>query len=372
MARKKKDKFYSLAPILQSKAQYNIVIGERSNGKTYAALRHGLKMYVNRGDEIAIVRRWQDDFKGKRGAILFKALEENGEIEKLTNHEYTHVWYWRSAWYLCRYEISDNGGEPKRIRQDNPFAYAFAISAGEHDKSTAYPNVRTVIFDEFLTRYQYLPDEFVLFMNVLSTIIRHRDDVIIFMLGNTVNKYSPYFEEMGLTNIKNQKKGTIDIYNYGESKLRVAVEYCAEKDRNTTKSDVYFAFDNPRLNMITGHGNSWEIDLYPHCPCRYLPKEILFRYYIIFDRETLEAEIIQHEDLYFTFIHRKTTPIKDVENSLIYTAEYSARPNYRTSITKAFDLLGKKIQYFYKTDKVFYATNEVGEIVMNYLKWCNS
>ena len=37
------------------------------------------------------------------------------------------------------------------------------------------------------------------FMNVLSTIIRDRENIKIFMLGNTVNKYCPYFDEMGLT-----------------------------------------------------------------------------------------------------------------------------------------------------------------------------
>lgn len=97
----------------------------------------------------------------------------------------------------------------------------------EHDKSTSYPNITTIVFDEFLTRGSYLKDEFILFTNVCSTIIRQRNDVKIFMLGNTVNKYSPYFSEMGLSNIKNQKQGTIDIYRYGDSDLIVAVEYCA-------------------------------------------------------------------------------------------------------------------------------------------------
>ena len=61
-----------------------------------------------------------------------------------------------------------------------PFCYAFALSELEHDKSTAYPNVTTVLFDEFLSRKSYLPDEFVLFMNTLSTIIRERDNVKIY------------------------------------------------------------------------------------------------------------------------------------------------------------------------------------------------
>src|SRR5699024_5250425 len=122
----------------------------------------------------------------------------------------------------------------------------------EHDKSTAYPKVKTIFFDEFLTRQYYLPDEFVTFMNVVSTIVRQRDDVIIFMCGNTVNQYCPYFTEMGLTHVKEMNKGVIEVYKYGESRLKVAVEYADSISKSGKPSDVYFAFDNPNLQMITG------------------------------------------------------------------------------------------------------------------------
>ena len=135
----------------------------------------------------------------------------------------------------------------------------------EHDKSTSYPDVTTVIFDEFLTRQSYLPDEFILFQNVLSTIIRGRRDVTIFMLGNTVNKWSPYFAEMGLKHVKEMEVGSIDVYTYGDSELTVAVEFTGSR-HSSKASDVYFAFDNPRLNMITGSEGSWEMAIYPHCP----------------------------------------------------------------------------------------------------------
>ena len=42
-------KFYSLQRLLDTGADYNIVFGERSNGKTYAALLHGLQNYVTNG-----------------------------------------------------------------------------------------------------------------------------------------------------------------------------------------------------------------------------------------------------------------------------------------------------------------------------------
>ena len=188
-------KYYSLKKILQHNATYNVIFGERSNGKTFAVHEYGLKEFWEHGGQMAIIRRWQDDFIGKRGSTMFDGIVNAGVVERVTNGEWTGIYYFSSRWYLCRYE------DGKRITMETPFAYGFAITSQEHDKSTSYPAVRTILFDEFLTRSAYIPDEFVLFCNVLSTIIRQRDDVKIFMLGNTVNKYCPYFKEMGMKHI---------------------------------------------------------------------------------------------------------------------------------------------------------------------------
>ena len=356
-------KYWSIKPILEKNCRYNIVIGERSNGKTFATLKYGLDNWIKKGEQFAIIRRWADDFKGKRGATMFDALVNNHVVTELTNGEYNGIYYYSGRWYLTK--IDEDG---KSIKQDTPFAYAFAISSQEHDKSTSYPNVKTIIFDEFITRGMYLPDEFVLFMNVLSTIIRERDDVKIFMLGNTINQYSIYFNEMGIYKIKDMKAGTIDVYSYGTSNLKVAIEYCGTSKTQKKKSDVYFAFNNPKLNMITQGG--WEIDVYPHLPIKYVKKNILFTYFILFDGYKLQCEIVNVENCLFTYIHKKTTPLKDEDNDLIFTTDYSAKPNYRRKISKPIDNAGKKIYEFFLKEKVFYQDNQIGEIVRNYLNWC--
>lgn len=357
-----KTKFYSLKNILSKNCVYNVIFGERSNGKTYAALKYGLEQFWENGKQTGIVRRWREDFTGKRGQTMYNALVTNDEVRKITGGEYTDIYYYGSRWYLCRY---DEDG--KRIQHEKPLAYGFALSSMEHDKSTSYPDITTIVFDEFLTRTMYIPDEFVLFMNTISTIIRHRTDVKIFMLGNTVNKYCPYFKEMGLTHIKEMSPGDIDIYRYGDSDLTVAVEY-TKPNKQGKDSDLYFAFDNPKLSMITG--GAWEIDIYPHCPVKYKPKEILFTYFICFNGEMMQCEIVQHEDLCFTFIHRKTSDLKDPDNDIIYSPEFDARPNWKRKITKPQTPIEKKILEHYSKDKVFYADNEVGEVIRNYLMWC--
>lgn len=363
-----KQKFYSYKAIDSKNAQYNMIIGERSNGKTYGALKKIIANAAQNGKQGAIIRRWQDDFTGKRGANMFDALVQNGEIEKITGGMWSGVYYWGSRWYFCKWDENQ-----KRVNAEQPFCYGFSLSSMEHDKSVSYPNITIIVFDEFLTRSMYIPDEFVIFQNVLSTIIRHRTDVKIYMLGNTVNKYCPYFKEMGLSHVKDMAQGKIDVYTYGDTGLRVAVEYCAAT-KNGKGSDVYFAFNNPRLKMITG-GNgtgAWEIDIYPHCPIKYRPADIVFTYFIKFDGSVLQCEIINRDGNAFTFIHPKTTPLKDAQHDLIYDTEYHAAPNYRRRITKPVLPVEKKIAYFFQTDKVFYSDNETGEIVRNYLNWSSS
>ena len=364
-----KIKYWDINNILSKHAKYNVVFGERSNGKTYGVLQYGLEEYFKNESRIGIIRRWEEDFRGKQASTMFDSLIENGVIYKLSKGRWNGVLYQSHRWYLCKRDLQN----PKNVTvDDTPFAYAFALSSDEHYKSSSYPKIRTILFDEFLTRGVYLPDEFVKFTSILSTIIRLRDDVTIFMCGNTVNQYSPYFAEMGLTNIKKMVRGTIDVYSYGDSGLTVAVEY-SDFPTKEKKSNMYFAFNNPKLEMI--RSGAWEMDIYPHLPIKYKPENIIYKYYIEFDDELLQCEIIHITDdnkneLLFTYIHRKTTEIKEDNYSLVYSNVTSPLPNHRKKITKPVTDIEKQIVSFFIKDKVFYQSNEIGEIVRNYLNWC--
>ena len=361
--KEKKFKYYSLKKILAMNAVYNVIFGERSNGKSYSVHDYAAVNFYEKGEQLAVVRRWQDDFTGKRGATMFDGIVKSGRLAEITKGEWTDIYYYASRWFFCRKDEKGN-----RIVNEKPFAYGFAITSQEHDKSTSYPEITTVLFDEFLTRTSYVPDEFVLFCNVLSTIIRQRTNVKIFMLGNTVNKYCPYFKEMGLKHIQEMNKGDIDIYRYGDKNLTVAVEYCQTAGKDGKPSDFYFAFDNPKLNMITG--GDWEIDIYPHCPAKYRPKDIKFNFFLEFENVTLHCEIVGTSTGYFLFIHEKTTPIKNETDMVFSLTRTSYKWNIRRNILKPEDELGRKIAWFFVNNRVFYQDNEVGEIVANYLKCC--
>lgn len=357
--------YWNISAILDTAAMYNLVIGKRSNGKTYGTLEYALKRWADSGEQFAYVRRWDRDFTGANGQTLFASLVVNGVISKVTNGDWEGVTYWRRAFYFNKVDKKTG----KTIKAKDPFAYAFSINLWEHDKGSSYPKVGTIIFDEFIARDgNYIFDEFVKFMNVVSTIVRDRQGVKIFMLANTVNKYCPYFREMGLKHIKDQAQGTIDLYHAGDSGLTVAVEYCLDNDKSraSKESGSYFAFDNPRLKMITE--GTWEIDEYPHAPYKFRPCDILFTYFIEFDEDLIQGDVIDSDGTVWILYHPKTTPLKSEDTDLIFSERYDPRPNWRRKLTGT-NPIEKKIYMLHQMEKVFYATNETGESVRNFLIW---
>lgn len=358
--------FYTLDNIKSYKCQYNLIFGKRSNGKTYSVLKEGLKNYIDHGKQMAYIRRYREDFVGKRGQTLFSALVSDGTIIDMTKGKWSGVKYQSGQWFLTKQDKESD----REIKDSTPFCYGFSLASMEHDKSTSYPDITTIVFDEFISRLGYLNNEFVVFMNVLSTIIRQRNDVTIYMLGNTVNKYCPYFAEMGLGHIEQMEAGKIDIYTYGDSKLRVAVERTKNHNIGGRKSDVYFAFDNPSLSMITG--GAWELDLYPHLPEDYTDEDVIYKFFILFNDQMLQGNVIEKDERAYIYFHRKTSKLRHPDDDLIFAEEYDPRPNHVRNLRRSSLKAAQKICWFFKNSKVFYQDNDVGEVVRNYLNFCKA
>lgn len=360
-----KIEYYDLQPIDSKNCKYSVIFGKRSNGKTFALLKKIIYNYAMTGQQGAYIRRFEEDMIGKRGSGLCDGVVKEGIVKAATKGKWDSVYYYSHRWYFAR--KSDIDG--KLLHDEIPFMIGFSLNSMEHDKGSTYPKVTIVVFDEFISRTYYLTDEFVLFMNVLSTIIRLRTNVRIYMLGNTVNKYCPYFKEMGLKHISQMNPHDIDLYTYNDPNLTVAVEYSdLGKNSDKPKANSYFAFDNPKLQMITG--GLWELEIYPHLPRKYLPKNVIFSYFIIFEEHILHAEIVQLTDCVFTYIHEKTTPIQNENKDIIFSQQYDPRPNWFRNLRRPIGKIDKKIAAFFREDNVYYQDNEVGEVVRNYLLWC--
>ena len=389
MAKIKNDGYYSFKRTLSlyPDAKYYIIFGERSNGKSYAILEYALEKFEESGytEAFGYIRRWSEDVVSRLMMQVFKSLKCNDKnvnvISKITKGKYNEVLVKNKCFYLAL--RNEESGEIENVLESQPLGYIFSLSLSERIKSTGYPDIKTIMFDEFIAEGLPMVNEFSRFRSILSTIIRNRDDVKIILCGNTINKHNIYFNEFGLKKTKYQKPGTIDIYRYDDEdkELIIVCEYADFPNRKQIKkSNVYFAFDKEKNKMIrTGE---WDIGEYPHLEYFYTPADIKLMYFIKYEDEIYQCEIITVKDckatridnesedmcysnkkIAFTYIHEKTTKIKDTDKHIIFQKPYSSLPNVRQDIMNAYDDIGKFIKSFFISGKVFFQDNNVGDAI---------
>ena len=139
-----KFRYYDIRHLLTeySDALYYIVIGERSNGKTYSSLDYCLQRAA-KGEEFAYLRRYGEDIRPKNLSSLFDAHLKNNRIPELFPN-YDSIEYTSGRFVL--YKRDENGKrdasvEPKTIGR------AFDLNGMEHYKSIAFPRITTIVFD---------------------------------------------------------------------------------------------------------------------------------------------------------------------------------------------------------------------------------
>ena len=361
-------KYYDIREMLKTEAHYYISMGNRSAGKSYSTALYCLEQFYKSGykEQMVILRRYETDIKGKRASLYFDSICHNDEVSKITNGEWTSIYYWSGKYFLTRYDEETD----KVIKMEEPFAYIMSLADTMHDKSLNFPNVTTVVFEEFIDR-NYITDETSLFFNQLSTIIRHRTNVKVILLGNTVNRFAcPYFTDFGISKlVKSMEPGNCNLYINKKTGLKIYVEYTPDTSKEGgKKSDIYFDFENSKSSGMIIQG-TWETAHYPHLAPGYkiLPKHIVYKFYLRAFDETVEGDVVHNDEALFIYFHKKTTELKELPEDLIFQQEFDPRPNYRTDLLSTYDKIGKRITDLFRREKVFYQSNEVGELVWNFV-----
>ena len=263
----KKSIYWNILKILGHKADFNLVIGQRGNGKTFGVLKHFLECYKKTKKRFCYIRRWDEDVKAFRMEQLFAPFRN--VLDELFGEEFT-IQYRNHKFYL----VNGNGTKIDCI------GYVLSLSSSHHTKSIAYTNVGNILYDEFIrmSGEQELKDELSRFDNTLSTIIRgDNTNVVIWMLANTVSKYSPYFLRFGI-DINKIEQGSIlvkDIPLETGEVLKVALEYCEFNEEASKKISKY------STNAMIKSGK-WEIpetDEIPTVPGSKIREQLLFSIY---------------------------------------------------------------------------------------------
>lgn len=204
--------FYNYDRVISYNAFLNFLIGERGVGKTFGASEYVTRQFIKNKSEFVYIRRYKSDLdKGKKK--FFKSLIKE---DKFPNHTL---------------EVK---GDTFYI-DENVSGYAMTLSTAHQFKSSNFPNVKNIIFDEFIIeegQSHYLKNEVNIFLGLIESIAR-MEDVRIFCLGNATSEINPYFLFFDLT-----KPHGNDIKLYKDG--LILLQYMENKDYREAKKKTKF------------------------------------------------------------------------------------------------------------------------------------
>lgn len=340
-------------------AKYFVGFSARSIGKSTGWLLLGLIMYQHYKTRTMYLRQREEDVAPKVSGEMFNAIRYNGYIQKITKNRWNWCEYNARKWYLANVDEEGNVIE----RDVEPFCHVCVVTKNERYKSSMnVPTGDLIIFDEFISRYYY-PDEFVMFCDLVKTIIRDRESPIIAMLSNNTDKESQYFHEMEIYDEIMRMNPGDKRQHISSGGTAIYIEYItgdAKKIALMQKlSTKFFGFRNKRLGSITGAG--WAFS-----PRQHIPKGdftyIFNNLYILHNDRLISLDIILHEKLgVCCYVHWATETHPD---SVILTQNDRTdnRYMYGMGVGKIKEMLTSLLA----ENRFYYASNDVATFFDNY------
>ena len=346
--------YYDISEMLKTNAEYMMLLGQRSNGKSYQVKKTVLEDFYFNETKFIYLRRWKADIKQKEVSTYFDDIP----IAKYTNREYNSVRAMNGFIYLCKIEDG-------LIVEKREMGRYCALNEYERYKSQVFMNYKNIVYEEFITDSIYLNDEPKLLQQFVSTVAR-LDKIRVFLIGNTLTRVCPYFHEWCLENVLKQKQGTIEIYKYhmeDNVEVKIAVEYCA----NTNNKNTMF-FGQAAKQIVTGE---WDVKEVPKLPRQLYEYEKIYEVMVVYQafKFVLELLIEPKEGGVIIFVYPYTSNRKIQR---VITDEFSDKPyiSSKLDIDKKPELLMLKAL---RMDKVCYSDNLTGSDfskVIDKLKMC--
>lgn len=214
----------------------------RGGGKTYGSLKWCIEQYLDNKKkginwQFIYVRRMKSELEKLticRGGRLFNAVAPEFP---------THQLKAESNVLTCDKEIC---------------GYAVPLSTASILKSDAFPDVKVIIFDEFIIdnrgTYHYLKDEVTKFLDLYETIARGRD-VIVFFLSNAVSVTNPYFDYFHLDKPRNG-----EFQRFGKSKQILVQNFVSQALSNQKKQSRFGQIIAGTEYSDYAYNNEWLLD----------------------------------------------------------------------------------------------------------------
>lgn len=223
----KKQVHYNIDNISNENANYNLIYGEKSNGKSYQVKhKKAILPYLENKDKFILMRRFKEDISKSWISQYFSDCD----IHTLTNGVYNSVTKYADGIYFS------NINEEFKEKRGEKIGYAIPLSLEQRFSSASFLDVKNIIFEEFMSRGIYIANEPNKLMTFYSTVDRKRGSTKLWLVGNTVSKICPYLKDWELMELmKHQKQGEIKtkIIHNEENDVKIAIEFCKSSGGKT-------------------------------------------------------------------------------------------------------------------------------------------
>lgn len=359
--------FFNPCSIPFERCKYSVIFSMRSVGKTTELLLIGMILWRLYGIQIQYIRQFESMIMPKVTKDLMAVIGDDqtyGYITKLTDGEYNGVIYKSRRWYLCNY---DEDGKLVDICNEH-FMFMCSIDRADTLKSGYNaPLGDFIVFDEFISRV-YPPDEFVVFCDLVKTIIRDRESPVIALLANTIDRESPWYHELEIYEIVRDMQQGDSLETTTDLGTKIYVEYVSpgikKKGVLQKLNTLFYGFKNKRLGSITGE--DWAIKPKPHIP-KPVDGEVLHfviqNLYVMSHGRYVKLDIVEHPVLGLCcYVHWAT---KTYDDSIILTTEHITDPRYRYGLgPRKLQLL---LMRLITANKFYYASDDVASFLSTYV-----
>lgn len=286
---------YNIDNISKEHANFNLIYGEKSNGKSYQ-VKHKkaiipylesrqkellLQNAIENNERFILLRRWKEDISN----LWIEQYFADVDVEKLTNGKYNCITCYRKVLYLSVYDL-----ENAKTKRYEKIGYVMALSTEQHYSGGSFLDVHRIIFEEFMERGSYLPNEPDKLMILYNTIDRKRGTTEIWMVGNSISRVCPYISAWGLDGIfRTIKQGEIKtkIIHNENNDVKIAIEYCKSSGGKT------MAIGSAKSMIDTGE---WQTLPQPKLPKSKKEYKILFRIGFFYKNFKFLAEFLMDRE----------------------------------------------------------------------------
>lgn len=177
--------YYSSDELFSRQSKINFIMGERGNGKSFDAKKRMINNFLKKGEQSVYVRRRKTDIDEMKDKFFDDIFEFYPDVEFKVEGMYGYI-----------------NGELAIIM--------VALSTSVKKKSTPFPRVTLIVFDEYIEPRNkfpnYLKDEMFTLWELIRTIVRMRENWRMMIIGNAISYVNPFFTYYNIQIRDNKKR----------------------------------------------------------------------------------------------------------------------------------------------------------------------